>query len=266
VVTSKQSTLRGTHDDDGIEIPVVVNGKRATYLIDTGTSTSTITAPEASRLGLAVTPVPGFVVSDANDEEIPTNATLVKELKIGGIRITNVLFLVGKDDTGGRGIIGMNVLEMLGTIRWTDKGAIEIGFPSAAFDLAGANFYLGDGDGPLIDARYSGKPILAYFDSGGESTQFFGRFGDAFPDLKKIGKPIEIHLNGSASKRTLQGLKLPLIEIELGGATVAIQDETLLTDDRIGSPGNAHIWLGLEALSKAPHVSLDFRAMRFSLQ
>ena len=206
------------------------------------------------------------MVSDANDDDVPASAALVKELTIGGFRMSNVLFLVEKDDSGGDGIIGMNVLEMLQTVRWTDDGQIEIGFPSSDFDLVAANLCLEGPESPLVSARYGGKQIQVYFDSGGDDTEFLRRFDEEFPDVKRTGKPTEISTHGAGGTRKWRGVTMPQVAIEIVGTTFSIVDETMLTDERPDFHTRAHVWLGLDALSKAPHISLDFRAMRFSLQ
>ena len=265
VETRQPSRLHGSRIDDGVMLPVLIDNQSGEYPIDTGTSDSSVTPEEATRLGLEVVHLPGYVITDANGVDMPADVALVKSLVIGGVRLRNVLFHVLPDDLPGRGLIGMNVLELLETVRWNEAGEIEVGFDSPGFDYARANLCLDDiSESPITAGSIQGKPVRIYIDSGSDETDFMPLFGSEFRSVARSAKTSEMTGHGSSGVHKWKTLDLPDVRIRLAGGEFLAEESVLLSDDYPLPVENTHVWLGFDALAKG--ASLDFTAMRFSVR
>ncbi|HUK30064.1 MAG TPA: retropepsin-like aspartic protease, partial [Candidatus Acidoferrum sp.] len=142
--------------DDRLSVPIVINGMRADFLLDTDSDISVISESEATRLGLPVTAGKVRVSGEAGDQENGGRIVVAKNLVTGNIEFNNVAFIVVPDGqepfvelpAGKRGILGLPVLLGFRTLRWRPGGPIEIGFASAKEDLSRANLCF-DKDDPV---------------------------------------------------------------------------------------------------------------------
>lgn len=177
---------------DGVDAPIVrirLNGCRLLALVDTGAMTTLMDASAARRCGVA-----RLAVTDA----VGTNAVaigrgqglgatfeaelgLVRELRLGGIVITNIpvwVTAVGENPAywvGGRArradiILGMDVIRVLRRMEW-DGAAGAIRFGSAVRPVrypAGEVAVTWAGGLPLVRIRLDGRELPALLDTGAE--------------------------------------------------------------------------------------------------
>jgi hypothetical protein len=128
----RRSTLRhepGNH----FAAPVVINGRRATYLLDTGAWISVMTEAEAKRLGLTIREGMALL-GEPSGKGVKIRTAVAKTLSVGSTIFYNVSFAVLPDvepwksmPSGRGGIIGVPILLHLGCIRWTKSGRWEVG-------------------------------------------------------------------------------------------------------------------------------------------
>lgn len=120
-------------------VPVEVNGKQATFWLDSGAFFSIMSKAQAAELGLGTTTLPpGFYITGIGGNATVELAT-IKSFKIVGQELKNLEFLVGGSDAGGA-LIGQNIL--------------------SAFDT---EYDLANGHVNLVQTKDCGKTNLAYW-------------------------------------------------------------------------------------------------------
>ncbi|HWE06557.1 MAG TPA: retropepsin-like aspartic protease, partial [Rhizomicrobium sp.] len=236
-------------------VPLKINGAPANYVIDTGSEQCLLSVSEAHRLGLAVRPLE-MGVSGFGPDSITNGITIAPDLVIGNFHLRNVLFLVQRDGDAPAGIIGMPVLLALETIRWSSDGTIEFGFPAAP-RAADSNLWFSE-NLLLTRAELDGKSLMLGLDTGDYESILFPRFSRDFPDTLKpfpLGKR-EAPRDTSA---------VALANLRLGGQRIPIAPIPLYAREPIDDATDLHGWLGMDLLSQGRSVTLDFDAMKLTL-
>lgn len=145
------STLsKATVQMEGGRLPLLINGKKASYFFDTRANLSTLSESEASRFGMEIQEVKGGVSTDIHGNAVSYRIAVAKSLVLGGIELNNVAFLVSRNDQqpfvdmepGQRGLIGIPVLLAWGSITWTREGTFEADRSLAPVNLRAANVFL----------------------------------------------------------------------------------------------------------------------------
>jgi hypothetical protein len=151
----------------GYFLPIAINGKAAHYVLDTGANFSVLTESEARRCGLTVHDA-ATKIANVGGAAIGLRAAVAEEVAIGSVRMTQVAFLVFRDDQQPfnamapteRGAIGLPVLLALQTLRVHRDGAIELGFPPAKATASAAPPNLAfDNLYPIARAECTGQPL-----------------------------------------------------------------------------------------------------------
>jgi predicted aspartyl protease len=136
------------HMEDG-KLPLLINGKKASYFFDTGANLSTVSESEAARFAMDVQEAKGGVSGDVHGRMVSYRIAVAKSLSLGSIELRNVAFLVSSDEQqpfvdmapGQRGLIGMPVLLALGSITWTREGTFEADRSPAAANPRAPNLF-----------------------------------------------------------------------------------------------------------------------------
>jgi hypothetical protein len=133
-----------------IFLPLKANGKDLELFFDTGAGISVIGESEAKELGIMTKRVEGKM-GDASGQGVSgLQLALVSDLRIGGLHLRDVPFLVIAD-TGEpwnhlpknrHGIIGLPLLLAMHTIRWTSTDKFEFGFPAQTLSQGGVQYAL----------------------------------------------------------------------------------------------------------------------------
>ena len=223
--------------DGQMVLPVSVNGKNAKFILDTGASVSVMSETEAKRLGLAVRDA---VWNPTNAEGLPVQLHIAAadQLVAGNFRLRNVAFGVYRDDVfpGLSGVIGLPVLLAFQTLRWSADGTIEIGFPSTRTREPNLCF---EGDRLTAQAGLGERKIRLHLDTGDDATHLAPRFRDEFPT------PDAITLQFAGFDTILRGS--PMLPERAESAWF-------------------HGRLGMDLLSQARTVTIDFQAMMLTLR
>lgn len=171
---------------DGLRasVPVMVNGQKTSFWLDSGAFYSLMPEAKAIELGLRRQMLPpGFYVSGIGGD-ITMKVTTIKSFKLVGQELKNLNFLVGGSD-GGNGFIGRNILALADTEFDLAHGMVKIIRPRGACggttvaywakdqSLFATELYPGtDTYDSLFDLPVSinGKEIRATLDSGAAMT------------------------------------------------------------------------------------------------
>jgi hypothetical protein len=119
--------------DDG-KLPILINGEKASYFFDSGANLSVLTESEAAQFGMEIQDIKADQVSrDISGAKVSFRIALAKSVRLGGIELSSVVFLVSSNDQqpfvdmkpGQRGLIGLPILRGLGSVRWTREGSLK---------------------------------------------------------------------------------------------------------------------------------------------
>jgi hypothetical protein len=259
--------LQAAHDPDGrLLLPVTVAGKSASYMVDTGSSDSIIRMSEARRLGLRIEPLARNNTDGVT--QWTTNLTIAPDMAIGKTVMRNVHFWVAPDDRlnwpGFAGVIGIDLLLKIETLRWDSSGIAEIGFPAQEKDIRKANLCFWDRSLYLEASSSALGRMVFYFDTGNNATLLYPHFAMANLDLI-VAKGEVTHGEWTAhgGHRDIAELDLPEIPLMVGGANTSISPAAVILES-VGF--NRHGTIGMNLLNRAPRVTLDLHAMRLTLE
>jgi predicted aspartyl protease len=273
VIQRRASVVRYRMDDGNLFVPVSVNGKPATYMLDSGANLSTMSESESKRLGLVVDSV-DFKGQDATGGDVAFRVAVVDQLSVGEMKLANVAFLIVGDDqqpfvdspAGERGIIGLPVLLAFETVRWSRDGNFELGFPPGPKDIGKSNLCF-DGADIITKAALQDRALNLLVDTGASHTWLWPPFGKDFASLvagsgKKGVTPVE----GVGHKTESDSMALPELKLRVGGFNVVLRPAPVLLKETTEKSHWFHGNLGLDLLNQANAVTFDFPAMSLSLR
>ncbi len=262
--------------DGDLFVQLSANGREAHYLIDTGSNTSFISEGEARRVGMTLDKAQGFQSHDASGASGGYRVAVANELVVGGVHLKNVAFLVFRDDqlpfvnlpSGWRGALGLPVLLALKTVRWSRAGSFEVGFQSFAYDAAKANLcFSGEGPHPVVQGGFDEKRIQMVLDTGAMKSRLLPSFAEDFPlAAQDSGRRQSAQLRGVHGTSQTETLVLPGITLCIGGFSFSLRPAEVLLDHSPFGKSAYHAWLGQDLLGQAGRVTIDFGAMRLSIE
>jgi hypothetical protein len=254
----------------GVILPVVVNGKAVEWLLDTGFSHSALSESEARMLGISVRGA-SVTAQDFAGGATAVRTAVAERVAIGDAELRNVPVLVFPDSQppwneqppGKRGTIGLPVAVALQAITWTKDGTCQMGSnPITA--TADVNLAF-DGETPLTRVQFSGKPLELVLDTGNQGgTQLWERFARDFPDVVGEGSKStkRVHQIGGSVDRQI--VVIPEIRLRVGGFNSVLRPANVFSKP-IGNDSQ-HGNLGMDVLSQAAEVMIDFQAMSLTLR
>lgn len=252
-------------------LPLKANGKDLKFFFDTGAPISVIGESEAKELGIRTKRVEGKM-GDASGQGVSgIQLALVSDLRIGGLHLHNVPFVVVADSgepwnhlpKNRHGIIGLPLLLAMHTIRWTPTGKFEFGFPSQTLNLSECNMLFHNSN-PVIDVLVDSKHLDFTLDTGAVDTDLNPQFAEALPALMKSGTPEKRSLEGLGGKVENSSILLPSVTFEIGGKSVVLRPAHVFTNHGNGTWASGN--LGMDLLRQAHAFTLDFGAMTLQLQ
>jgi predicted aspartyl protease len=252
-------------------LPLKINNRDAEFFFDTGTPISVIGGSEARKLGLVAKPLEGKV-GDASGQGVASlQITLVADLRIGGLHLQNVPFLIVVD-TGEpwndlplsrHGIIGLPLMLAMHTLRWTPTGKFEFGFAAQALNVGTCNMLFHNSN-PVINVLVEGKNLDFTLDTGAVDTDLNPEFARSLPSLMKAGTPENRSIEGLGGSTNNPSILLPSVLLGIGAKNVILRPAHVFTEHGNGTwaAGN----LGMDLLKQAHSFALDFGAMTLRLQ
>ena len=182
----------------------------------------------------------------------------------------NVAFLILPDSQqpmsdlppGQRGIIGIEVPLALGAIAWRSDGTFQFGHMQKTRPSKNLSF---DGLNPVVRGEFDGKELDCVLDSGDAGgSQLWSRFAQDF-DLfvKQHGTKSQQRVTQVGGSNLRETTMLPEITFRVGGLDATLRPAQVFSkpvgDDR------HHCLLGLDVLSQAREVLIDFQSMSIEL-
>ena len=260
--------------ETGVLLPLTVNGRRADWLMDTGANVSVISDAEAARLSLVIRASEGRA-ADLAGGSTGVRLAIAKRVTIGRTQLEDVPFLVTPADQmpwkelppGKQGIAGLPLAIALDALRWTRTGTCHTG--SAALrngsGLTPSNLRY-DKLHVVTSVEAEGKTLEFLLDTGNQAgTQLWERFGKDFEAVvKERGRPGSVRVTqfGGASERAV--VIIPETQLKVGGKDTKLAEGRIFSrpvgDDRF------HGLLGMDVLSQAAEVTIDFRSMTLTLR
>jgi predicted aspartyl protease len=269
IVESKPSSLQ--IEPGSIFLPSKANGKDVEFFFDTGAGISVIGESEVKELGIAAKPVEGKTGDASGKGVTDLQIALVPDLRIGGLHLENVPFLVIADagepwnhlPQSRHGIIGIPLLLAMHTLRWTPTGKFEFGFPAQALNAGICNMLFHNSN-PVINVLVESKHLDFTLDTGAVDTDLNPGFAKSLPSLMKSGKPENRSIEGLGGSTNSSSILLPSVTFGIDGRNVFLRPAHVFTQHGNGTwaAGN----LGMDLLKQAHAFTLDFEAMTLRLQ
>ena len=267
----RRATIDAEVSSRGVVLPVLVRGREVHWLLDTDFNICAISESEAKLLGV----VPTQASAEAGDSETGTvkvRTAVINELLIGPVRLRNVAFMIVPDSQppmnelppGHRGLIGFPVAWALQAIGWKRDGSFEIGFAPERHTPSQSNLFF-DGLSAITRVGFRGKELDFILDTGNlAGTELWQRFADQFPRLVKrrgtVKKKILTEIGGSVER---EATVLPDLQLQVGGLETTLRPAAIFAKP-VGDDFH-HGLLGMDVLSQAQEVRIDFRSMTLQL-
>jgi hypothetical protein len=260
--------------DTGVLLPLTVNGTSVHWLVDTGANFSMISDAEAARLGLVIRESDGRA-ADLAGGSIAVRIAIAPRVVIGRTQFEDVTFLVmpagqmpwKELPPGKQGILGLPLAIALDVLRWNRAGMCHTGSagvsdtsvpspPNLRFERLQV----------ITNVELDGKPTEFVLDTGNQAgTQLWERFGKDFePLVQERGRKgtVQVTQVGGATDRDV--VVVPGLRLKVGGKVTNLAEGNLFSrpvgDERF------HGLLGMDVLSQAAEVTIDFRSMTLTLR
>lgn len=269
---SVQGTTRANIRMDKGKLPLLINGKKASYFFDTGANLSVISELDAVQFGMEIQNVKSGS-KDINGNSVLFRIALAKDLSLGGIELKNVAFLVA-DKTqqpfidmpaGERGLIGLPVLLALGSLKWNRDGALELDRSPEAADTSAANMCFDDMN-VITLARFENRGLPFILDTGAETSDLWPKFGDVAGDLiRRSGTHAAHAVTGMGGEQKYEITSLPKVSLELGGLPIRLAPARVLNTNQRDVAKWFYGNLGIDLLEQAQSVTMNFKTMSLHL-
>ncbi len=265
------TTISAEVGEDGIVLPVSIHGKTVHWALDTDLNVSLMSESEAHFLGVTVEePVVQAADTDANITSVRT--AVVDELTLGNVKLHSVAFVVLPDtqlpsdelSPGNRGLVGLPVVLAFQAIGWKSDGTFEIGHSTRPPANTAGNLFF-DGFSPVVRADFEGHNLDFILDTGNQAgTELWTRFAEDFVALiKEHARKGKRTLTGIAGSNERETAELPEIRLRVGGLETSLRPARVFSKP-VGDDFH-HGLLGLDVLSQAREVHIDFRSMTLKL-
>lgn len=266
-----QSTLtRGSTSvklEDNGNLPILINGHTADFLIDTDSNLSFISESAAKEFGISIRPV-GTEAFGAAGKAEPVR-TAVADLTIGAFRLRNVFFLVFSDAMGAfegasvreQGGLGVPVLVALQRLQITSAGICTVGIPGTADQEPEPNLAF-DGEDPIVEVTVEGRKVPMIFDSGSSRTELFPPFASTFPSLTyRATKTAPKRERGFGGERAVKQVEIKKLQIQFGGFTGTLHPAHLLLQPTVGASHWADGRIGGDVLQQTHQITINYKNM-----
>jgi len=258
------------HEGD-FSVPLTVNGKECTFLMDTGAWVSIITQQAAERLGLEFLGA-GAVVGDSSGKGFAARTAVAKELVLGNMRIKDVSFFVVPDQepftsfpVDQRGILGVPIHFAVGTWQWSKSGTIRLGEKIARGGSQPNLIFFRNK--ALVLAEIAGRRVFFTLDSGAVNTDlnsnFVGNFGDLVANAQKTTREI----TGIGGTSTFEAYTLSELKLSVAGHLLTLRPADVTVQRLAGPGGECCVGnFGDDLLTQAKGFSLDLDNMSLRFQ
>ena len=270
VAAYRYSKLHYVMRGGNLFVPVEINGQAAFYMVDTGANLPVISTEEANRRRLRVAKGNGKLGDSSVYSVQVGDVAMADDLTVGRVHLRNVSFLVIPDDRfinmppEQRGVLGLPLLLAFQRLRWSADGTFEIALPATEPKNPVPSVYF-EGATPVTQVVFDERKLDFALDTGAVTTDLYPRFANEHPslinELGRLGTTHRVAVNGDFE---LDSIILPELSLRVGGFRTMLRPAHVIRKE-VGSEwhyGN----LGLDLLSQARVVTLDFKSMTLILQ
>ena len=269
-----QGSTKATVQMEGEKLPILINGKKASYFFDSGANLSVLTESEAGRFGMEIKEVKTSQNStDISGNKVSFRVALAKSVRLGGIELNNVAFLVSNNEQqpfvdmkpGERGLIGLPILRAFGSVTWTRGGVFEADRSPGSVNLSAANICFDDLY-VITQARFERHALPFILDTGAATSDLWPKFVGVASDLvRKSGKSESHTVMGMGGSQKFEVTTIPKVVLELGGMSVALQPAHILKTQQRDEGQWFYGNLGIDLLRQAQVVTINFKTMTLEL-
>ena len=252
-------------------VEVTIGDSVRDYAIDTGANLSVLIRSEAEGLGLEIREA-GAEVLTATDVTVTADLAVADRVRLGGIELRNVVFLVLPDEALTfpniviRGILGFPIVEALGEVRFRPEGGIEVPGEVPAREVR--NLALHELT-PYVRVGYRGDDLLCSLDTGSMRTWFWQPFFRRYrARVEAEGTADTLSSTGAGGTRRVPGYRMEGVTLTVAGRPSAVPEAHVYTTDlgRSESSNVLHCNLGRDVLSSHGGYTLNFRSMSLLLR
>jgi len=246
-------------------IPIKCNGHTEDFVFDTGANFSVVSASYAKKLKMIMIGG-GFEVGSVTGKKISSRLAYAEMIEIGGMKISNVLFLVMPDESlsfaGGlyeiKGIIGFPVIKEMKELHIRKN---EIFIPAARSVSELGNLLI-DGFIPVIEVVNNNDSLAFTFDTGAKTTLLYSSYYNLNKSvIDKKYKPEEIEFAGAGGTIKLKGFVLNDLIFRIGTSRLRI-DEIKLVAERIKDHDKSFYGnLGQDYMGEFSEMVLNFEQL-----
>jgi len=241
--------------NDLMQVPVTINGKSATYFLDTGANLSTISESEATRVGLQFAKT-STKLGDSSGVQVGIQIANANDVQIGKAHFKHVAFAIVSDAQqpfrnmaqSHRGGLGISVLLGMQSMRWNRNGVLEFSIPPPAAQLVDSNL-LFDGANPVALVSYNANPLSFTLDTGAVHTDLGPVFAKEFPRIVAKGKKQKQILTGIGGDIVRSSIVVSPLPFLIGGHRVILDPAFILDAESLDSSRWAAGNLGVDLYS-----------------
>lgn len=253
--------------------PMAINGQGAQFVLDTDAGMSGISETEAKRLGLRT--LSGQALFDGITGKRATNGhyAVADRLRIGKTELRDVAFTVLPDNldvwakvpVSQRGVVGLPVLLALETIQWNRNHELRIGFPHGHADLPNANLSFEELDA-LALVEIAGHKLTVDLDTGSTISTMWPLFAKNFPELLEGSHESKTSMSGATGYTNIRSAIVPEVRLTLGGFPIVFRNAPTLLISTVPVSNWQYGQIGIDQLTQASDVTIDFKALKIQLR
>lgn len=260
-------------------VPIEAGGTRASWVLDTGASLSTLSETAARQIRVKILSHQTVPVGAVTGKSVPGQVAVASTLRIGGATLRNVAFLVLRDQDlyvapkrcQVHATLGFPALAALGRLTFFRNGLTLRIAPATrgAAPRPDANLFL-EALQPLVAARTgSGDSAdhLFTLDTGAKTSFLTLRYSQDHRNAFAGETPQPVKIGGAGGVKGLKGYVVPAVTLLFaGGRRAAALHQVPALTVPVGQPQDSFYGnLGQDALSQFAAYTLDFTTMRLTL-
>jgi hypothetical protein len=273
-ITGQRARATLSHgESNDFSAPLSINGRPATYLLDTGAWMSVMTEAEARRFGMTIRATTG-VLGESSGKGVSVRMAVAQDLVLGGMTFHDVSFAILPDEEpwrsmplGHQGIIGVPILLSVGCIRWAKGGTWELGCVTDGTASGTANLVFYENKA-LVAATVFDERVFLTLDTGAETTDLNANFARQFQrQVERLGTKDSTSVQGLGGTAVIESRTLPEVTFAIVGSPVALRPAHVTMQENAALGGRCCVGnVGLDLLLQTGEIVIDFSTMTLRLR
>jgi len=268
-----QSSVAGRIYRNKLYVPIRIGEKSAELFLDSDANFSFLSESAARAFGLSIRGSDVGTVHGASGANASVRLAVADRLTIGNVEIHNAAFMVLSDSeevfqhlsVPQQGALGLQVLLALKAIRFSNRGNLDIGFPSP--DSGSPQNLCFDGVNPVTLVRFHQQDLPVVLDTGAELTELWPPFANRFSDvLSASGRSGSTFERGFGGRTHIANKTLPDLNLRIGGFDAHLRTAQVLLSPTTPDSQRYFARLGFDVLSSAHQVTIDFADLELSVE